>query len=184
MAVCGLAQVTPLTPQKPSLTLLACGAACCVFAAIWLFWLLLANTGDLLDLLAAAADNARSRDHLARHGLTRPGPIRFTVTQFIIQTALLGVLIWTGCALLLKWPSARWCGLTFSGFAIACALLSTIVRVFFLTLPGELVMVGPVALDAIVILFAIVLGAVMFLPSVAATHAGKLEEARDGTPAA
>jgi len=159
------------------------GAACCAFAALWLFWLFLANTGDLLDMLSAASNNPGPREHLTRYGLTRPGPIRFTVTQFVVHTALLGVLIWTGCSLLLLWRSGRWSAIAFSAFAITTALFGTLMRVFFLTLPGEVVKVGPLVLDAAVIVFAIILGAAMFLPSVAANYAGNREDAGAGTPA-
>jgi len=167
--------------QRPQ-TLLVMGASCCVFAAFWFLWLFLAHAGDFLDLLAVAFGNREPLAELARHNLASAGPIRFTLALFAAQTALTGVLVWTGCALLRLWRSGRRCAVAYSVSAIAVALVSTIARLFFLTLPGETIKVTPFLLDAFAILFANVLCGTMFLPEVTAAYAGGLEQAGGNRP--
>lgn len=86
--------------------------------------------------------------------------------------------------MILAWRSSRWCGLAFCGFAIVLTLLGTLVRLFFLTLPGEVVKVGPFVMDAALLLFAIILGAALLLPGVVAASASKVEPAAADSPLA
>src|SRR5262245_6641541 len=96
------------------------GVGCCIFAGLWILWLLINHGGDFLNLLSAVAGNRDQQflDNLAWFGLNRPGMLRFTFAQFMIQTALAGVLAWSGYAILQRWPAAWWTALGTSVFSI------------------------------------------------------------------
>ena len=120
--------------------------------------------GDFLALASAAAGNESALEALAGRNLASAGQIRFYFAMFAAKVTLVGVLGWTGCGLLLHWRSARWCALSYCGLAIGVAVLDTVLRLFFLTPPGEMVLLTPIVMDAATILFANVLGGAMFMP--------------------
>ena len=153
--------------QRPH-TLQIMGISSCGFAVAWGLWLIFAQGGDFFALARAGFGNESAQEELALRNLASAGSIRFSFAMFAAKAALMGVLGWTGCALLNRWRSARWCALAYCGLAIGVALFNTIVRVFFLTPPGEVVLVTPFVMDAAAILFANVLCGVMFLPEVTA----------------
>jgi hypothetical protein len=164
--------------------MLLMGLCCCAFAVLYLGWWTIFRGGELVQLVAAAFGDASLLPSLARRNLVRVAPIRFTVVVFFVEVALMGILAWAGCGLILFWRSARWAAVFYCGWAIAVALLHTFVRVFFLTLPGEVVMVSPFLMDAVLILFANVLAGTMFLPAVTEAYAGDLEAAPDAAQTA
>jgi len=160
--------------QRP-LTLLAMGVSSCVFAAIWFLWLLSIHGGDLIAVLGGALGKSESLAELEHRNLASAGPIRVLVTLFAVQTALIGLLAWTGMALVRFRPAARWWAIGSSLFVIAVALCSTCLHLAFLTLPGEPVRVTPFFMDASAILFANLLCGTMFLPEVTVAYAGDVE---------
>ena len=154
--------------QTPRLSYLGIiGAACCTFAVVWIVWLFLIHRRDFLNLLAVrGGDYGDPYGELVKMGLSRARAIRFTSVIAMVQLALCGVLAWTGVAMLRSWPSARWCVPAFGVFAVITSLVDTLVRLLWLTLPGELIKVSPLVMDAFVILFAVNLQAAVLTPRV------------------
>jgi hypothetical protein len=157
------------------MTLQIVGISSCGFAAAWFLWLVLAQAGDFLVLAGAAVGSESAVEELARRNLSSAGQIRFAIAMFAAKAALMGVLGWTGWALLRHWRLARWCALSYCGLAIGVALFDTFARLIFLTPPGEVVKVTPFVMDAAAILFANVLCGSMFLPEVTAKMPGTLK---------
>jgi hypothetical protein len=151
-------------------TLLVMGALSCAFAVAWFVWLVVVNWDEINQWLALPSGPESSLDEVPRRPAANAGLIRFNLTMFAVKTILMGVLAWTGYALFMQRRSARSWALGFCILALGVALFSTIGRMFFLTLPGEPVMVIPFVMDAAAILFANVLCGAMFLPEVKAAY--------------
>jgi len=159
--------------QRPP-TLLVMGLGCCAFAVLYLLWLLLYRRADLAALLAATFGNSDVLPALQARGLGRASTVRLAVTHLLVELVLTGLLVWSGFGLLLVWRSARWSAVATAGFSIAAALGHTF-GLFSLTPPAEAIKVTPLLMDAVAVLFAIVLLGTMFLPDVSEAYAGELE---------
>ena len=107
--------------------------------------------------------------------------MRLTVTHFLVEVTLTVLLAWSGVGLVALWRSARWSAVFTGGFSIAAALGHTF-GLFSLTPAAEAIKVTPLLMDAVAVLFAIVLLGTMFLPDVSEAYAGELDLA--GQPAA
>ncbi len=156
----------PLSIMHYALRMRIIGISCCGFAGAWFLWLVLAQGGDFVGLALAAFGNEAALEALPRRQLASAGQIRFAFAMFAAKAALMGVLGWTGWALLHRRRLARWCALSYCGLAIGVALFNTFARLFFLTGPGEMVMVTPFVMDAAAMLSAHLLCGAMFLPEV------------------
>jgi hypothetical protein len=168
-------------PRPPTLAVMA--VLCCAFAVLYGCWLLSFHGGNFLAMVTVAGGDPEPLPGLAPQNLASAGPAALALTFAAVQVALVGVLVWAGVGLWLMWPSARWSALAWSAFSVATALLDTVVRLFFLTLPGEVVKLTPFLLDAAAILFAVNLWGTMVLPSVTEAYAGLWEPAVEGPDA-
>ena len=158
--------------QRP-LTLLVMGLGCCAFAVLHVCWLLLYRRADLAALVAAALGNSDAVAGLQGRGLARAAVARLAFTHLLVEMALAALLVWSGVGLVALWRAARWSAVFTAGFSIAAALLHTWGLVS-LTPPDEPVVI-PLLMDAVAVLFAIVLLGTMFLPDVSEAYAGELE---------
>jgi hypothetical protein len=143
------------------------------FAVAFLGCLLLYHVADLVDMTAAIFGDAAAVDSLRSHRLTGRA-VFLTLVPFCLEVMLMGVLLWSAFGLLTMRGSARWSALFFGGVAIPLALAHSVLHLVWLTVPEQVIALGPLLLDAILIQFAIVLCGTMFLPSVVVAYQADL----------
>ena len=144
------------------------GLASLSLGVVWLILLLLVRGGDMADLLRAGLSDSAAIARLTGQGLARSGVIYATVITFSLELALAVILIVAGVGFLRLWPSARWVALFGCIGTIALEGSSTLVYLFCLTPSGAAVKLGPVVVNGLVVLGAIVLWGALFLPEPAA----------------
>jgi hypothetical protein len=161
--------------RQPPLSLILMGLASAVFASAYLLWLLLYAWPDLQELIAAAFGDAAPLPDLVQNNLASTTPVRTAFVFGAVRAALMLAVLATGVGLLRHCRWARLAGIFGGALVIAVTVTGTVVRLWFLTLPGGAVKVTPLIMDALAVLFANVLCGTMFLPGVTAAYAGFLE---------
>jgi hypothetical protein len=160
--------------QRP-LSLLLMGLACSLFAALYLLWFLVYAWTPLRELMSVALGATEPIEDLARANLTSMSTVRASFVLGAVRVALVFCLLASGVGLVFYCRWARRAALLCGGLVILLALTSTVLRLWFLTLPGGAVKVTPLLMDAALILFANVLCGSMFFPEIIAAYAGLLE---------
>jgi hypothetical protein len=140
-----------------------------VLGLAYLVWLVASQVGVLSDLTYAGIGDPSVFPSLKRRNLATPLAIYTTVVSFFLELVLTFILIWTSLGLLNLRRSARWAAVFYGIFMIVVGV-SNVVIAFVLASPNVPDLLAVVARGAIV-LFAIFLWAIMFLPSVTAAYA-------------
>jgi hypothetical protein len=159
---------------------LVMGLAACAFAAAYLVWLLLARGDDLADLPAAAFGSAEAVERLAGRQLATAAAVLVTVVHLAVVLVLTLLTAYSGVGLLAFWRSARWAAVFTGVFTAAVGVAHTLVRMIFLTPAGAPVKLTPFLMDAVAVLFAVVLVGTMFLPELTTAYGGDLTPAGPG----
>jgi hypothetical protein len=160
--------------QRP-LSLLSAGLGCSLFATLYLLWFLLSAWTALREVLAVALGNTEAVPDLTRLNLASAVTVRAAFVLGAIRGTLCMILLIAGVGLVFYWRWARKAALIAGSLLIVMALIDTVARLWFLTLPGGAVKVTPLLMDAAAVLFANVLCGVMFFPEISAAYAGVLE---------
>jgi hypothetical protein len=146
-----------------------------LLGASWLLWLLLARWGVTLDLIRAGTGDADAALRLGQQGLAG-ARVFFAVPGGLAELALAVTWAVAGIALLGRRPFARRAALLACAAAVAVEALSTLLRVFFLTVPDQPVRLGPVIVNGLVTLGALGLWGGLSLPAIDAVYAGPLAD--------
>jgi hypothetical protein len=146
----------------------------------WLILLLFVRGGDLADLFLAGLADPGAVARLTGKGLSTPWPLYVTVLTLAVEIALAGILITAGVGLLRGWPPARWVALFGCVGSVVVEGGSTLLHVFCLTPSEAAVKLGPVVVNGLVVLTAIVLWGGLFLPEPALPPAGAPGETAGG----
>jgi hypothetical protein len=152
--------------REKSVTLRGCGWACAIGPSVLLVLLVLSQLGDLADVAAAAGGDAARVIQLRRRNLDLPRNVAIASGLFAADAACLIVMALAGIGLMRGWRAARLAAALAAALAIAAALGRTAFALICMRVPGEAVHVGPLLLDAAVVLFSINVCGVMFLPGV------------------
>jgi hypothetical protein len=157
------------------------GWAGVLLGGAWLLWLVVARWGDTLDLFRAGAGNADAALRLGQQGLAGAG-VFFAVPGALAELALAVTWAVAGVALLGRRPFARRAALLACLAAVVLEGLSTLLRVFFLTVPDQPVRLGPVIVNGLVTLGALGLWGGLSLPAIDAVYAGPLADGPAAEP--
>jgi hypothetical protein len=136
----------------------------------YLIWLVASQQQTLLDLFNAGLGDPQAIHTLRGHNLGSPLAVYTTVVTFFLELVLTFILIRTALGLLTLRPWARWAAVFYGIFMIAVGL-SNVGISFYLASPNMPDLLAVIA-RGVIVLYAIVLWGVMFLPSVTAVYAG------------
>ena len=142
----------------------------------WLLWLTLGRWRENLDLFQAGLGGAAAADRLRRSGLAGAG-LYFAVPTLLLEVTLALILAGAGAALLGRRPFARRAAVLACAATVFVEAVSTLLRAFFLTVPGEPVKLMPVLMNGVVTLCVLALWGGLFLPGVHAAYGGLPAEA-------
>ena len=153
-----------MTRQRPTV-LLVMGSVGLGLGVLYAVWLILAHIGLLGTLMAAGIGDPQSISKLRPLRLTDPVAIYATLVSFFLEVVLTVILLWAAAGLLTLRPSARWAAVFYSIFMILVGTINVILAVFILKPPSGVNVLAVLA-RGIIVLFAVILWGVMFLPVV------------------
>jgi hypothetical protein len=157
-------------PKLSAVTTL--GLSALAFGLVCLLWLAFGRRGDLADQFAAAWGDRDAAARLAKAHLHGAWAICLALVPLLLEWALTFILLAAAVGLLYAHPAARWAALFYCVCIIPLEFITALLRVFYLTLPGQPVRIVPIVMNCLITLGAIGLWGGLFLPEVETAFAG------------